>query len=278
MKKHNANIKSYNRFFSQIKRPFYLEKEEERKLLLKAKKGEKAAKNKIILSQLWLVTIISQKFLSFIQEENGLSFFDLVQEGVLGIYRAIENFDLNSKNKFSTYAKYWIEAYISNALVNQKLIRVPRKTVFDRYRLERVAEEFKLKGKFVNFEEIAKTIGISDGRLKNALRKPSAISLNNFLLSRARNKTLEEVISSKDLTPEQKAIKNERKEFIKKAFKILNEREKIILKMNFGLEGKERTLKEIGDYFGITYQRVDQIKKTALKKLRKNRILKEVAS
>ncbi|MFA6709378.1 MAG: sigma-70 family RNA polymerase sigma factor [Fusobacterium sp.] len=253
-------------YLKDIRKYKILEKSEEEELLLRAKAGDSEAKNQLILCNLRLVVSVAKKYMS-----KGMNFIDLISEGNLGLIHAIDKFDLSKGYRFSTYAVWWIKQSITKAVINKgREIRIPsyKYDLFNKVN-KVVMRRFVKDGKRVSEKEISQEIGISEKKVKSIMQEfQEILSLN---MEVGENIYLEDTLinkSSKDL--EEKIMEKLGKEKVHEILDTLELREKEILKRRYGLDGYDiNTLEEIGYEFKITRERVRQLEKKTLLKLRK---------
>jgi RNA polymerase primary sigma factor len=244
-----------------------LTREEEVGLAREAAAGDEQARQKLIKANLRLVVKIAKRY-----GYLGLPLLDLIEEGNLGLMRAVEKFDVGRGNKLSTYAAWWIRQFILRALANQgKMIRIPVYMVEKIQKVYRKEKELTQKhGRPVRPEEIAKALEMPVAKVRELLemdRKPRSLSspIDGEGISELIN-----VIEDVDSIPPSKIISDEvARKNIAELLGQLSAREAGILKMRFGLrDSNPRTLTEIGKKYGVTRERVRQIQEMGLRKLK----------
>ncbi|MFH1067336.1 MAG: sigma-70 family RNA polymerase sigma factor [bacterium] len=232
------------------------------------RKGNTYAREQMIQSNLRLVVKIAQDYAGF-----GLPFLDLISEGNIGLMKAVERFDPERGNKFSTYGAWWIKQGIKRALANQsKTIRLPEHLV------EKLAQMRKLisrltgeMGRAPTDEEIGEVLGISPAKvahLKQAAQDPT--SLDASVCDEDSLQLSETVSDDNAQTPFDSLNEKNLRELVVEVLHVLNAREREVLSLRFPLDDAEEqlTLKEVGSKFQITRERIRQIQNSALKKLR----------
>lgn len=222
----------------------------------------------IIDCNLKLVVSIAKKFHAY-----NLHLMDFIQEGNLGLMKAIKKFDVHMGNKLSTYATWWIKQFISRAISEQaNNVRIPIHLDDKIKKINRVIMRFEVKyGYTPSDEEIADCLKISVEEVifaKNSLRTSSTVSLN-IGVGDDDDATLEEFIAADNSDSFDIAANNELREIFIKVFDTLTEKEKFVLMQRFGLEDNiEKTLDEVGKILGVTRERIRQIENKAIRKLR----------
>lgn len=255
-------------YMKEIGNKALLSAEEEIELCSKAQKGDAAARNKMVESNLRLVVMIAKQYIG----KSKLSFNDLIQEGNLGLFKAIEKFDVERGCRFSTCAVPWIRHSITIAMLNfGRTIRVPVHMVNRYSKYTKTYEELLTTlGREPETEEIAKAMGLSVKNVKEieALVK-DPISLN-AQFNDEDDSTLEEVVADTSIEDPNISLDNELlRKAIDKVMFTLTDREKEVITYRFGLGGTTPlTLEQLGDKYSLSKERVRQIEQKALTKLR----------
>ncbi len=240
----------------------------EREILLakRIEDGDEEAKNELIEANLRLAVNIAKRYIG-----KGLPFLDLIQEGNLGLLKAVEKFDYKMGYKFSTYATCWIKQSINRAIADQgRTIRIPVHMVETYNRVTRCSRQLLQElGREPTAEEIAERLDMTAEKVLNIQKvTQTPVSLESPIGEEEDSHLGDFIPDSETPSPEDEAYKVFLKEEISKALHTLSEREEHVLKLRYGLlDGKTYTLEEIGQQLKITRERIRQIEKKALRKL-----------
>ncbi len=257
-------------YLKEIGRIDLLSADEEVELAERIESGDEMARRYLIEANLRLVVSIAKKYVG-----RGLSFLDLIQEGNMGLMRAVEKFDYRKGYKFSTYATWWIRQAITRAIADQaRTIRVPVHMVEKINKMYRVTRElFKEKGREPSNREIAEQMDVpiqEVSEIKTIAEEP--ISLETPI-GEEEESTLGDFVEDEDTPqPSERVFYSMFREELENVLADLKFRERKVLEMRFGLEdGRSRTLEEVGKEFDVTRERIRQIESKALRKLRRSR-------
>ena len=254
-------------YLKEIGKVSLLTAEEERELAIRMQNGDEEAKNKLCESNLRLVVSIAKRYLN-----RGLTFLDLIQEGNLGLIKAVDKFDYTKGFKFSTYATWWIRQAITRSIADQaRTIRIPVHMVETINKLIRIQRQLLQEyGREPTAEEIAKEMGITVEKVREIKKiSQDPVSLETPI-GEEEDSHLGDFIPDDDVqAPVDAAAYTMLKEQLMEVLDTLSEREKKVLMLRFGLEdGRPRTLEEVGKEFNVTRERIRQIEAKALRKLR----------
>ena len=256
------------RYLDEIRQTPLLKPEEERELARKVKKGDRDARERMIRSNLRLVVSIAKKYRHF-----GLSLPDLIEEGNLGLIKAVEKYDVRRKCKLGTYASWWIRQSVTRALANQgKLIRIPVYLTGLLSKSRRTARDLRQELKREPaVEEIAEKMSLPAEKVRFLLEISQTHNSLDMPLGEDGSGQLMDVIHDRsESSPVKQAERLVQHELVMLQVNGLPEREAAVLKLRFGLEdGIFRTLEEIGKELNLTRERIRQIEGSGLAKLRK---------
>ena len=268
------NIDSIQMYLKEIGRVPLLSNEEEVQLAKGKDKGERDSEKKLIEANLRLVVSIAKKFVG----ARGLSLLDLIQEGNIGLFRAVEKFEYRKGYKFSTYATWWIRQAITRALADQsRTIRIPVHMVETINKFTQIERQLiQDLGREPMPEEIAAEMGKEIDKVRHIIKiSQDTISLETTIGEDEEDSTLEDFIEDvKSVTPDRSAALRILKDYVKEIIANLSPREQKILEMRFGLtDGIAHTLEEVGQEFDVTRERIRQIEAKALERIRKHKDL-----
>lgn len=267
---------SIQMYLKEIGKIDLLTAQEEVELAKKKDRGDKEGFKKLIEANLRLVVSIAKKYTG-----RNLTLLDLIQEGNLGLFRAVEKFDYKKGYKFSTYATWWIRQAITRALADQsRTIRIPVHMV------ETINKFTQLERRLVQDlgrepmpEEIAAEMGIDIDKVREIIKiSQDTVSLDTSVGDDEDDSKLSDFIQDvKSISPDQSASRRLLKDHIKEVVRYLTPREQKILEMRFGLaDGIGHTLEEVGQEFGVTRERIRQIEAKALEKIRAHEFVQKL--
>lgn len=269
-----SSVKMYLREIGQYD---LLSREEEIKLAEAAANGSQKAKDDLVNHNLRLVVSIAKRYMG-----RGLTLLDLIQEGNMGLIKAVDKYDVSKGFKFSTYATYWIKQAISRAVMDQaRNIRIPVHIIELMSNIKKVERDFQqVHGREPKEAEVAAVLGIEVKKVKEAYTWMKDTTSLDIMVGDDEDTTVGSFIEDESVVPAFAAIEeNDRTTAIRNILDTLNDREKMVIVRRFGI-GLDRaeTLDEIGKELGLSRERIRQIETAALRKLRNPRranLLKE---
>ena len=254
-------------YLKEIGHVHLLTAEEEVALAQRMEAGDEEARHRLEEANLRLVVSIAKRYVG-----RGMLFLDLIQEGNLGLLKAVEKFDYSKGYKFSTYATWWIRQAITRAIADQaRTIRIPVHMVETINKLVRISRQLLQElGRDPRPEEIAKEMGISVARVHEIMKiAQEPVSLETPIGEEEDSHLGDFIEDEAAPAPAEAASFMLLREQLEEVLETLTDREKNVLRLRFGLEdGRSRTLEEVGQSFGVTRERIRQIEAKALRKLR----------
>ena len=260
----NDPVRMYLKEIGQIK---LLTMDEELELADRILEGDERAKATLAEANLRLVVSIAKRYVG-----RGMLFLDLIQEGNIGLMKAVEKFDVSKGYKFSTYATWWIRQAITRAIADQaRTIRVPVHMVETINKLARIQRQLTLElNREPSEQELAKKMNMSVEKVRDIYKiSQEPVSLETPIGEEDDSHLGDFIKDERNMSPEEYATNEMLKDEISEVLLTLTEREEKVIRLRFGLEdGKSRTLEEVGQMFGVTRESIRQIEAKALRKLR----------
>ena len=260
----NDPVRMYLKEIGQIK---LLTMEEELQLADRILEGDSEAKATLAEANLRLVVSIAKRYVG-----RGMLFLDLIQEGNIGLMKAVDKFDVSKGYKFSTYATWWIRQAITRAIADQaRTIRVPVHMVETINKLARIQRQLTLElNREPTEEELAKKMGTTPDKIRDIYKiSQEPVSLETPIGEEDDSHLGDFIKDERNVSPEEYATNELLKDEIAEVLLTLTEREEKVIRLRFGLDdGKSKTLEEVGQIFGVTRERIRQIEAKALRKLR----------
>lgn len=272
----NRESAALDKYLQEIGREDLLSTEEEIELTQRIKKGDRKALDKLTKANLRFVVSVAKQY-----QNQGLSLPDLINEGNLGLIKAAEKFDETRGFKFISYAVWWIRQSILQAIAEQsRIVRLPLNQVGSVNKINQLQNKFEQEfERRPNSSEIAERIDIPEDKVIDAMKANGKHVSVDAPFSDGDDNSLIDVLPDSDIpmADNELVIESLRKE-IADALHTLNERERNVIECFYGINQPEMTLEEIGDRYGLTRERVRQIREKALRKLRKNTKNKQLKS
>ncbi len=254
-------------YLREIGRVPLLSSDEEIELAIKINAGDEKAKQRLTEANLRLVVSIAKKYVG-----RGMYFLDLIQEGNVGLIKAVDKFDYTKGFKFSTYATWWIRQAITRAIADQaRTIRIPVHMVETINRLKKVQSQLLHENGYEPSEElIAEKMNLPVERIREIMRvAQEPVSMETPIGPEEDSRLMDFIKDDDALAPDEAALKTITNEDIDSVLKTLTPREEAVIRLRFGLyDGRCHTLEEVGSEFNVTRERIRQIEAKALRKLR----------
>jgi len=254
-------------YLREIGRVQLLSSDEEIELAIKLSQGDEEAKKRLTEANLRLVVSIAKKYVG-----RGMYFLDLIQEGNVGLIKAVDKFDYTKGFKFSTYATWWIRQAITRAIADQaRTIRIPVHMFETINRLKKIQSQLLHENGFEPSEElIAEKMNLSVERVREIMRvAQEPVSMETPIGPEEDSRLMDFIRDEDALAPDEAALKTITNEDIDSVLKTLSPREEAVIRLRFGLhDGRCHTLEEVGTEFNVTRERIRQIEAKALRKLR----------
>ena len=264
----NRESASLDKYLQEIGHEDLISIEEEVELAQRIKRGDRAALEKLTKANLRFVVSVAKQY-----QNQGLSLPDLINEGNLGLIKAAEKFDETRGFKFISYAVWWIRQSILQAIAEQsRIVRLPLNQVGSVNKINRMLNKFEQENeRYPSIEEIADRIDLSVDKIADALKVNGRhVSVDAPFINGEDNSLLDVLPNNDAIMADYLLIQESLREEISRALKTLNDRERNIVEAFFGINQSEMTLEEIGDKYGLTRERVRQIKEKAIRRLRHN--------
>lgn len=264
----NRESASLDKYLQEIGREDLVSIEEEIELAQRIRKGDRKALERLTKANLRFVVSVAKQY-----QNQGLSLPDLINEGNLGLIKAAEKFDETRGFKFISYAVWWIRQSILQAIAEQsRIVRLPLNQVGSVNKINRLLNKFEQENeRRPSVEELSSQIDLPEEKIDDALKAPSRhISVDAPFVEGEDNSLLDVLINDDAPTTDRSLVLESLHTEIKSALKGLNERERNVLEAFYGIDQPEMTLEEIGVKYGLTRERVRQIKEKAIRRLRAN--------
>lgn len=264
----NRESASLDKYLQEIGHEDLISVEEEVELAQKIKRGDRRALEKLTRANLRFVVSVAKQY-----QNQGLSLPDLINEGNLGLIKAAEKFDETRGFKFISYAVWWIRQSILQAIAEQsRIVRLPLNQVGSVNKIKRVLNKLEQENEqFPTIEEIAAKVDIPEDKVADAIKSNGRhVSVDAPLAEGEESSLLDILPNNNAQMADSVLVQESLRDEVANALQSLNERERNIVEAFFGINQSEMTLEEIGDKFGLTRERVRQIKEKAIRRLRHN--------
>ena len=264
----NRETASLDKYLQEIGHEELISVEEEVELAQRIRKGDRKALEKLTKANLRFVVSVAKQY-----QNQGLSLPDLINEGNVGLIKAAEKFDETRGFKFISYAVWWIRQSILQAIAEQsRIVRLPLNQVGSVNKINRALNKFEQENeRHPSIEEIADRIDLPEEKIIDAMKiNGKHISVDAPFAEGEDNSLLDIMPNTESPTADERLVSESLRDEISRVLLLLNERERMIIEAFFGINQQDMTLEEIGDKFGLTRERVRQIKEKAIRRLRNN--------
>ena len=271
----NRESESLEKYLQEIGKEDMISVEEEVELAQRIRKGDRKALERLTRANLRFVVSVAKQY-----QNQGLSLPDLINEGNLGLIKAAEKFDETRCFKFISYAVWWIRQSILQAIAEQsRIVRLPLNQVGSVNKINRMLSKFEQENeRRPSIEEISQETNLPEEKVDEAMSANTRhVSVDAPFSEGDEGSLLDVLINESSPMADRQLVVESLQAEIKQALRILNERERNVVEAFFGIDGPEMTLEEIGEKYGLTRERVRQIKEKAIRRLRegtKNKMLK----
>ena len=271
----NRESESLEKYLQEIGREEMISVEEEVELAQRIKKGDHKALERLTKANLRFVVSVAKQY-----QNQGLSLSDLINEGNLGLIKAAEKFDETRGFKFISYAVWWIRQSILQAIAEQsRIVRLPLNQVSSVNKINRMLSKFEQENeRRPSVEEISLVINLPEDKVDEAINANTRhVSVDAPFSEGDEGSLLDVLVNESSPMADRQLVAESLRDEIKSALRMLNDRERNVIEAFFGINGPELTLEEIGEKYGLTRERVRQIKEKAIRRLRegtKNKRLK----
>jgi len=271
----NRESESLEKYLQEIGREEMISVEEEVELAQRIKKGDHKALERLTRANLRFVVSVAKQY-----QNQGLSLSDLINEGNLGLIKAAEKFDETRGFKFISYAVWWIRQSILQAIAEQsRIVRLPLNQVSSVNKINRMLSKFEQENeRRPSVEEISLVINLPEDKVDEAINANTRhVSVDAPFSEGDEGSLLDVLVNESSPMADRQLVAESLRDEIKSALRMLNDRERNVIEAFFGINGPELTLEEIGEKYGLTRERVRQIKEKAIRRLRegtKNKRLK----
>ncbi|WP_064972299.1 sigma-70 family RNA polymerase sigma factor [Prevotella phocaeensis] len=264
----NRESASLDKYLQEIGHEELISVEEEVELAQRIRKGDRKALEKLTKANLRFVVSVAKQY-----QNQGLSLPDLINEGNVGLIKAAEKFDETRGFKFISYAVWWIRQSILQAIAEQsRIVRLPLNQVGSVNKINRALNKFEQENeRHPSIEEIADRIDLPEEKIIDVMKiNGKHISVDAPFTEGEDNSLLDIMPNTESPTADERLVSESLRDEISRVLLLLNERERMIIEAFFGINQQDMTLEEIGDKFGLTRERVRQIKEKAIRRLRNN--------